>query len=137
MIGEHNGIINFTIGQRKGIRISNKEPLYVLNIDAHKNEVIVGKYIDLAVNKIYIKDINLLGNLDEYKKNLLVKVRSTGKLIKTNIKFNNKNAEVTLQETETGISPGQACVFYTKNRLGDKVLGGGWISKADNKYLST
>ena len=70
VIGEHNGIINFTIGQRKGIRISNKEPLYVLNIDAHKNEVIVGKYIDLAVNKIYIKDINLLGNLDEYKKNL-------------------------------------------------------------------
>ncbi len=137
IIGEHDGIINFTIGQRKGIRVSNKDPLYVLNIDANKNEVIVGKYSDLAVNKIYIKDVNILGNLEEYTKNLFVKVRSTGKLIKTKIKFDDKNAEVILKENEAGVSPGQACVFYKKNKYGDKVLGGGWISRADNKYLST
>ena len=66
-----------------------------------------------------------------------MKVRSTGKLIKANIKLNESTAEVNLEEHEKGVSPGQACVFYSKNDLGDKVLGGGWIVKADNKYLST
>ena len=51
--------------------------------------------------------------------------------------LNNNYAEVNLEEKETGISPGQACVFYSQNKFGDKVLGGGWITNADNNYLST
>ena len=66
-----------------------------------------------------------------------MKVRSTGKLIKADIKLNQNSAEIKLEENEKGVSPGQACVFYSKNNHGDKVLGGGWIVKADNKYLST
>ena len=53
------------------------------------------------------------------------------------IKLNENEAEVQLKEDEAGVSPGQACVFYSKNKFGDKVLGGGWITKAVNKYLST
>ena len=53
------------------------------------------------------------------------------------IKLNNDGAEINLEENETGVSPGQACVFYSKNKHGDKVLGGGWIIKTINKYLST
>ena len=65
-------------------------------------------------------------------------MRSTGRLIKANINLSKNNeAEVSLEENEEGISPGQACVFYSKNNLGDKVLGGGWIIRTVNKYLST
>ena len=53
------------------------------------------------------------------------------------INLKNNGAEINLEETEMGISPGQACVFYSKNKIGDKVLGGGWIDKTENNYLST
>ena len=137
VLGKHDGIINFTIGQRKGIRISNKEPLYVVNIIAKENKVIVGNKEALFIKKIYLKDINLLSDIENCKKNLFIKVRSTGRLIKAKIKINKSEAQVNLDENEIGISPGQACVFYSKNSFGDKVLGGGWIAKTVNKYLSS
>jgi len=137
LIGKHDGIINYTIGQRKGIGIARKDPLYVVKIDALKNTIIVGKREDLSIKTIHLKDLNLLSNIEKYKNNLLIKVRSTGRLIKAKAKLNNNSAEVNLEENETGISPGQACVFYFKNNFGDKVLGGGWIDKTVNKYLST
>ena len=137
ILGKHNGIINFTIGQRKGIGISYEEPLYVVDISAKENKVIVGNKESLLVKKIYLKDINILSDGDEYKKTLFIKVRSTGRLIKAKIIILGNTAEVNLEEDEAGISPGQACVFYSKNKLGDKVLGGGWITRTNNKYLST
>ncbi len=128
VIGVHDGIINFTIGQRKGIKVSNVEPLYVLKINSSKNEIIVGPKSELGKKDIKINNINLLVNKDDLCDKILVKVRSTGKLLdaKINIKENN-SAEVNLKEFEDGISPGQACVFYKKDDLGFKVLGGGWI----------
>ena len=137
VIGKHDGIINFTIGQRKGIGIAHKEPLYVVSIDANKNQVIVGNREALTIKKIYLKNMNLLSDAKEHKDNLYIKVRSTGRLIKSKLALNKIVAEVNLEENETGISPGQACVFYLKNEFGDKVLGGGWITKTVNKYLST
>ena len=137
ILGKHEGIINFTIGQRKGIKISHQEPLYVVDIDSKKNKVIVGSKEALLIKKIYLKDINLLSNNDDYKDILFIKVRSTGRLIKARVDIKGSNAEVDLLENEAGISPGQACVFYKKNKSGDKVLGGGWIDRTVNKYLST
>ena len=137
VIGKHEGIINYTIGQRKGIGIAHHEPLYVVNIDALQNKVIVGNRETLFIKKIYLKNLNLLSNVEKYNGNFFVKVRSTGRLIKAEIKLDKTDAEINLVENETGISPGQACVFYSKNELGDKVLGGGWIMKTINKYLST
>ena len=102
-----------------------------------KNEVIVGNKDALSIKKIYLKDLNLLCNVEKYNDNFYVKVRSTGRLIKAKIKLDKKKTEINLEENEKGISPGQACVFYSKNKFGDKVLGGGWIMKAINKYLST
>ena len=136
-IGKHDGIINYTIGQRKGIKIAYKEPLYVININALENKVIVGKRELLSIKKIFLKNLNYLSEIEKYNGELYIKVRSTGRLIKAKIKTEKDNAEVILDEDEMGISPGQACVFYSKNRFGDKVLGGGWISKTVNKYLST
>tara|TARA_B110001450_G_scaffold69723_1_gene65974 strand:- start:940 stop:2055 length:1116 start_codon:yes stop_codon:yes gene_type:complete len=128
VIGVHNGIINYTIGQRKGIKISDKNPLYVVKIIADKNEIIVGSKENLIKTKIDLKDLNIItNNKEDFKKELFVKVRSTGKLIKAKIDIQETFANVDLFEEEQGIAPGQACVFYSKNNLGYKVLGGGWI----------
>tara|TARA_B100001057_G_scaffold188510_1_gene189321 strand:+ start:1109 stop:2227 length:1119 start_codon:yes stop_codon:yes gene_type:complete len=129
VVGTHDGIINFTIGQRKGIKVSNKEALYVIKINPDKNEIIVGPKEKLGKTKIFLKDINILGNKKEFENEVFVKVRSTGKLLKAKIELkNHDSAEVKLELPEHGISPGQACVFYNKDNLGFKVLGGGWIS---------
>jgi len=137
IVGKHEGIINYTIGQRKGIKIAHSEALYVLDINAEKNTVVVGTRDNLSIKKIYLRDLNLLDNLKKYDDNLFVKVRSTGRLIKARTKVAKDKLIVNLDENEMGISPGQACVFYSTNELGDKVLGGGWIDKTVNKYLST
>jgi len=130
VIGVHEGIINYTIGQRKGIKIANKDPLYVIKIDSNKNEIIVGTKENLIRRKINLKDVNIITNdKNDFQKELYVKVRSTGKLLKAEINLMESEAKVNLLEDEYGISPGQACVFYCKNDNGHKVLGGGWIKK--------
>ena len=124
----HDGIINFTIGQRKGIKVSDKEPLYVIKINSDKNEIIVGPRKELAKKLINLDNLNLLVDKKEFDEDIFVKVRSTGKLLHAKININkNKKAEVNLKSSEDGISPGQACVFYKKDKFGFKVLGGGWI----------
>ena len=129
IIGVHDAIINFTIGQRKGIKVSDKDALYVLQINSKKNEIIVGPREKLSKTFINLRNINLLGKEEEFKKNIFVKVRSTGKLLDAKVSLKEKNnAEVKLILPEEGISPGQACVFYNKDNMGHKVLGGGWIS---------
>ena len=96
VIGKHDGIINFTIGQRKGIGIAHKEPLYVVSIDANKNQVIVGNREALTIKKIYLKNVNLLSDAKEHKDNLYIKVRSTGRLIKAKLTLSKIAAEVNL-----------------------------------------
>ena len=128
VIGVHDGIINYTIGQRKGIKIADKDPLYVIKIDANKNEIIVGTKENLIKKEINLKEVNLLTNNNkDFDKEIFVKVRSTGKLLKARVDINNSEAKVNLLEDEYGIAPGQACVFYSKDSFGDKILGGGWI----------
>jgi tRNA-specific 2-thiouridylase len=129
VIGVHDGIINYTIGQRKGIGIANEKPLYVIKIIADKNEIIVGAKKHLIKTQINLKNLNIITNdKSDFKKELFVKVRSTGKLIKAKIDISETSANVNLLEEEHGIAPGQACVFYSKNNLGYKILGGGWIT---------
>ncbi len=136
-IGEHDGIINYTIGQRKGIKISSNTPLYVINIDADNNNIIVGKKEHLEIKKIKLRDLNILGSKKEFKEVINIKVRSTGRLLKAKIDILENSANIEIMDKETGISPGQACVFYSKDDIGDKVLGGGWINKTYNNNLST
>ncbi len=136
-IGEHDGIINYTIGQRKGIKISSSSPLYVVNIDAGNNTIIVGNKECLEVKEIKLRDLNILGSKKEFNEIINIKVRSTGRLLKAKINILETIANVEILDKETGISPGQACVFYSEDAVGDKVLGGGWIHKTYNKNLST
>ena len=136
-IGKHNGIINYTIGQRKGIKIAGNNPLYVIKIDADNNSIIVGENECLEIKKIKLRNLNLLGSKKEFESIVNIKVRSTGKLLKAKINILGTSANVEILDKERGISPGQACVFYSKDNIGDKVLGGGWIHKTFNKNLST
>ena len=136
-IGDHDGIINYTIGQRNGIKIASSNPLYVININADNNTIIVGGKECLEVKELKLRDLNILGSQKEFDKIIYIKVRSTGKLLKAKINIIGDTAEVEILDKETGISPGQACVFYSQDDIGDKVLGGGWIHKTFNKNLST
>ena len=129
VLGKHTGITNYTIGQRKGLNISYKEPLYVIKIDKEKNEIIVGSNDDLYNDVIYISNINLLTNT--LPKDIYVKVRSRGQLFKATIKFlENNTAKVILEEKERAITPGQSLVIYDQNNY---CLGGGIIENYDRK----
>ncbi|MDA9091664.1 tRNA 2-thiouridine(34) synthase MnmA [Pelagibacteraceae bacterium] len=136
-LGEHEGIINYTVGQRKGIKISNTDPLYVVNINADTNTIIVGPKESLIIQNLQLRDLNILGSKKDFDQPISIKVRSTGKLLKAKVNFDDKSANIKMIEGEAGISPGQACVFYSKDDHGDKLLGGGWIYKTANKNLST
>ncbi len=130
VVGVHDGIINFTIGQRKGIKVSHNEPLYVIKINSANNEIIVGPRDKLGKTEIELKDVNLLTDKKDFNQNIFVKVRSTGSLIEAKVDLRtNNSAKVNLTIPEDGISPGQACVFYSKDQFGHKLLGGGWIKE--------
>ena len=129
IMGRHNGIANFTIGQRKGIKVSSSNPYFVVKINPGKNQVIIGSREDLLVKNISLKNINLLCDSYELEGDFLVKVRSTGNLLPCKITNHGKN--IKLLNGEAGISPGQACVFYKSDNVGVRIFGGGWIEKAE------
>jgi len=91
----------------------------------------------LNVKKLYLRNINLLSDIKIFEKDIFIKVRSTGKLLKAKVAIQKDSAAVEILQDEKGISPGQACVFYSRDNLGERVLGGGWINKTTNKNLST
>ena len=94
VVGVHEGIINFTIGQRKGIKVADKEPLYVLEINPQNNEIIVGPKKNLIKRKIKLQDLNLLyDDKKELDNEFFVKVRSTGKLIKAKVELYNNSSD--------------------------------------------
>ena len=129
ILGKHSGVANFTIGQRKGIKVSSSEPYFVVKIDTKNNEVIVGSRDELLVKHIFLRDVNLLCKTHELKGEFLVKVRSTGNLLSCKVLENGNKVE--LEKGEGGVSPGQACVFYQKDALGVRVFGGGWIKETE------
>ncbi len=124
VIGRHDGIIHFTVGQRRGIKIGNKDPYYVIKIDAKENKIVVGGKESLLVKKINLTDVNWLTTYNRRNLKLDVKLRSTQDAIKANLEENKGNWNVIFNEGESGVSPGQACVFYD----GEKLVGGGWIT---------
>ena len=142
VLGKHNGIIDFTIGQRKGIGIGgrkgvddNNSILYVIALDTKKNNVIVGPKEFLSCNKIKISDCNWLINLEKEKEfRVLVKLRNSSQPVIGTIKvnFDNNLAYLTFDEPQFGVSTGQAAVFYNIKES-SHILGGGWITEAPNK----
>jgi len=127
IVGQHEGIINYTVGQRKGLGIAHSEPLYVLRLDAEKKQVIVGLKHELLQKTFMMRECNWLAD-DIFEKPVLVKLRSMQAPIAATITQLEKNrAMVTLAEPQSAVSPGQACVAYSQSSGGNQMLGGGWI----------
>ena len=133
ILGTHNGVINYTIGQRRGLGIGGlEEPLYVVKLDADRKLVIVGPKELLATRQVSLKEVNWLGDTPLMTKStweIRAKVRSTRPPRDAVLRpISNTEAIVELIAAEEGIAPGQACVFYGQD--GSRILGGGWISNS-------
>lgn len=125
ILGKHTGLYNYTIGQRKGLGISYKVPLFVIGFNKYKNEVIVGEENELYKKNMKVKDINLL-LFDKLDKEIEVdvKIRYSSKPAKATIKqISDTEIEVEFEEPQRGITPGQSAVFYIE----DVLVGGGKI----------
>jgi tRNA-specific 2-thiouridylase len=132
VLGRHKGIINYTIGQRRGIGVAAAEPLYVVKLDASRREVVVGPREGLLKRHIRLRDVNWLGDeaLEEVPavgKDVLARIRSSGPLQAATLHVVPEGVTIELAEGETGVSPGQACVLYAAED-GNRLLGGGWIA---------
>jgi tRNA-specific 2-thiouridylase len=130
VLGQHNGVIHYTVGQRRGLGIGGlADPLYVVKLDVDKKHVIVGPREMLATRRVPLREINWLGDdgfADMKERNIMVRVRSTRPPTDAILRpISATEAEVELLVAEQGVSPGQACVFYDPDST--RVLGGGWI----------
>jgi tRNA-specific 2-thiouridylase len=134
MLGRHEGILHYTIGQRRGLGVAVGDPLYVVGLDAEQKQVIVGPREALLTRTIKIREVNWLGGEALARDaaqgiSVQVKVRSTRPPAEATLRLMADDcAEVVLAEGEDGVSPGQACVFYDAAE-GSRMLGGGWIAE--------
>jgi tRNA-specific 2-thiouridylase len=142
MLGRHNGIVNYTVGQRKGLGIASDAPLYVVKLDHKAGRVIVGPREALLTRTVRLRDVNWLGDTMDVSKVLSgngrpveVKVRSTRPPQPGVVQVVDGEVLVTLFAGEYGISPGQACVFYADDSETSEVLGGGFIAEAVPRAL--
>ncbi len=133
VLGRHDGIIHYTIGQRRGLGVAAGEPLYVVALDAARRHVVVEPRSALAVRRLVLRDVNWLGDrplaeLDESGVELFARVRSTRAPQPARLVMDGDNVEVELLGEESGVASGQACVLYEGEGAGARVLGGGWIA---------
>ena len=132
VLGRHKGIIHYTIGQRRGLGISDAEPLYVVKVDAERKEVVVGPKEALKQSNIRLMNLNWLGQntLNEKAEPVFAKIRSTRPPVEAAVRRGTQGSIVTIIDGEYGVSPGQACVLYDGQGSGARVLGGGFIASA-------
>jgi tRNA-specific 2-thiouridylase len=136
VLGRHDGIIHFTVGQRRGLKIAAGAPLYVVALDASSRRVVVGPREALTMRRIALRDVNWIGEgalddaLDRGRLEVFVKVRSTRPPQPALLSAAAGGYEIELMSGEDGVSPGQACVFYDGAQGQARVLGGGFIRAA-------
>jgi tRNA-specific 2-thiouridylase len=134
VLGHHNGIIRFTVGQRRGLGIAAGEPLYVVRLDAARRRVVVGPRDALRTARMQLRDVNWIGDgtleqaLSGRSLEIYVKVRSTRRPQPALLSQADGRVDVELLVGEEGVAPGQACVFYDAPAGQARVLGGGIIN---------
>jgi tRNA-specific 2-thiouridylase len=142
VLGQHHGIANFTIGQRRGLGIAAAAPLFVVRLEAANRRVVVGPRDALRMHRISLRDVNWIGDGDIDRAigsglEMFVRVRSTRAPQPAWLRGANGHYEVELVAGEEGVSPGQACVFYDAPTGQARVLGGGFIQSAAAKVASS
>jgi tRNA-uridine 2-sulfurtransferase len=135
VLGRHQGIAHFTVGQRKGLGVAAGSPLYVVRLDVARRNVVVGPREALRMDRIHLRDVNWIGDgeLDRAVANgleIFVRVRSTRAPQPAWLRGGSGRYDVELVAGEEGVSPGQACVFYDGATGQSRVLGGGFIQSA-------
>lgn len=134
VLGRHEGVTRYTIGQRRGLNVAVGDPLYVVKIDAESRQVIVGPKEALLTAGVILKEINWLGdhlNVDAAAAEsiaVMARVRSTAEPVAARLTKDGVDIAVTFDSPEHGVSPGQACVLYDP-QAPDRVLGGGFIDR--------
>jgi tRNA-uridine 2-sulfurtransferase len=142
VLGRHAGIINFTIGQRRGLGIAAREPLYVVRLDAANGRVVVGPREALRTTRVQLRDVNWIGDeaLDavtaDGRIDVFVKVRSTRAPHPAWLMRGPRGVEVELADGEEGVAPGQACAFYDAHVGQARMLGGGFIQSTASRSES-
>jgi len=136
VLGRHDGIVHYTIGQRRGIGVATGEPLYVVHLDARGRRVIVGPREALETHRVYLRDMNWLGDAaleDDAAGGFacFAKVRSTRPPAEAVLHTDEKGIYVDLAVGEAGIAPGQACVLYSAPGADARVYGGGFIERSE------
>ncbi|PLX38782.1 MAG: tRNA 2-thiouridine(34) synthase MnmA [Hyphomicrobiales bacterium] len=139
VLGRHDGIIHYTIGQRRGIGVAVGEPLYVVHLDADNHRVVVGPREALTTRRLYLRDTNWIGGgtlaeLPDGGLEIYARVRSTRPPTPALLSVEDGNVIVELTEAEYGVAPGQACVFYDAPEGVARVLGGGWIDHVGHTF---
>ncbi len=132
ILGTHNGIFNYTIGQRKGLNIAHTQPLYVIMLNAIESQVVVGPKEALLTRSVVLRDVNWLGSITPQQitdqgLSIFAKVRSTRKACPAKLHYKNSEYKVTFDNGEESVAPGQACVFFSDNSIKAQLLGGGFI----------
>ncbi|WP_345096716.1 tRNA 2-thiouridine(34) synthase MnmA [Bartonella acomydis] len=136
VLGKHAGIMNYTVGQRRGIGVATGEALYVVYLDVENARVIVGPREMLETHKLFLRDVNWLGDerLDSFPSDgveVAVKVRSTRPPHLARLHYQEDVFSVDLLERENAVAPGQACVFYDGNHDAARILGGGFVIRSE------
>ena len=130
VVGRHEGLIHYTVGQRRGLGIAAPEPLYVVRLEPRERRVVVGPRPALLKDRLGAYGVNWLGaaHMPDDPIEVRVKLRSAQEPVPATVRaVAGDGAEVVLDEAQAGVAPGQACVFYD----GERVLGGGWIARQD------
>jgi tRNA-uridine 2-sulfurtransferase len=137
VLGRHEGVIGFTVGQRKGLGLGHHEQLFVVRIDAVRRQVVVGPREALATRRIVLRDLNWLDGQDltEAPRAALARVRSTRQPVRAEVRRVGDRVEVELLAFEEGVAPGQACVLYDAVAP-DRMLGGGWIVRGEAAFAA-
>ena len=141
VLGQHEGIVHFTIGQRRGIGVAGAVPLYVVAIEPRTQRVVVGPREALQTSALTLRTTNWLGEgtLDaalDAGRDLFVKVRSTRPPEAARLERGEGGVRIVLRSAEAGVSPGQACVFYENDGAGARVLGGGIIAATERVSMA-
>jgi tRNA-specific 2-thiouridylase len=136
VLGRHEGIVHYTIGQRKGLGVATGEPLYVVYLDARSRRVIVGPREALDTHRVYLRDVNWIGDgsleadaADGFA--CFAKVRSTRPPAPAVVHCDDRGVYVDLAVGEAGVAPGQACVLYSAEGPDARVYGGGFIERSE------